>query len=508
MSHDPVDWSNVQGLVLSGYKRLRCAAYLLFRFTDPEPNRLSREWLWRLIQRVINAEQGPRKGSSGPWVGDAPIYAHNLAILHALTRMELPRPEVWALNVAFTPTGLAALGVTAAELGRFASEFQQGMAPATTPRQSAHRRSNLLGDVGASAPEHWSWGGTGANREIDGVLLLYAANVASLNRLVETEIASMRGVASVIECRIAQAGPSVIPQGRVIRGNVGHFGFVDGISQPVIEGTWQDDRLSRREKALHSVPAGDFVLGYADARGARVRYDDRHDPRSRDLARNGTYLVARQLEQDVDGFDRFVEAAARAVYGDSTPRSCAMVAAKLVGRRADGTPLVPPPVRQATKDEPGRNDFLYAREDADGLGCPLGAHVRRANPRDVMTDEPETALRLSKMHRILRRGRPYGLLKGALPAQRDTSAKGLFFICLNASIANQFEMVQHTWINNPAFMDLDGEIDPLSHAAAGTFTIQARPSNIRLRRDTPFVTVRGGAYFFMPGVNALRQLCA
>jgi Dyp-type peroxidase family len=500
MGTQSVEWSNVQGLVLSGYKRLRCAAYLLFRFSDPEPNRLSRGWLWRLSQRITNAEE-KRAGCLAQASAEAgSVYAHNLAILHALTRKEAPRPEVWALNLALTPSGLAALGARADELARFATEFQQGMAP-----PDSQRRSNILGDTGESAPAKWRWGSS-TGPQIDGLLLLYAADVASLDRLIATELAGMRGVAELVACHNGRidAPPEDAPQ--VSRGSLGHFGFVDGISQPVIAGTRSDRLLGKRDRDLHTVPAGDFVLGYEDARGAVVSFRDPNNAATRDLARNGTYLVARQLVQDVARFEDFVAQAAMIAYGNSAPATRDLVAAKMLGRWPDGTPLVPPPALSGAARNPDRNDFLFAREDADGLGCPLGAHVRRANPRDVMTPKLETALRLSRMHRILRRGRPYGML-GA-PTEGDNSERGLFFICLNASIANQFELVQHSWINNPAFAGLDGDIDPLSHVAGGDFTIQARPFNIRLPRPEPFVTVRGGTYFFMPGLNALRQLCA
>lgn len=505
MSVEAVEWCNVQGLVLSGFKPLRCAAYVLFAFKDQQPaNRLAREWLWRLAQRITNAEEdGGKRGVT--WSGGAPVYAHSLAMLHAMVKADAPRPEAWAVNVAFTPAGLATLGATTEEMGRFADEFQKGMAP----KPIAHgqdRRSSLLGDAGASSPEFWSWGGWSKNRAFDGMLLLYAANVASLNRLVDAELCAMKAAAEPVWCRYQPDGTPILPQGRRLPRNLGHFGFVDGISQPIIAGSRAARDASERTRRLHMVPAGEFVLGYENTRGATVSYKHPRKPGSRDLGRNGTYLVARQLDQNAAAYKAFVEASALAVFRTSGKAERAWIAGKLMGRRMDGEPLVSAPMYDMG-DGKKRNNFLYALEDDNGLACPIGAHIRRANPRDLVGPDPETALHLSKMHRIIRRGRAYGLLQREEGSVADAEERGIFFLCLNASIAGQFELIQHTWINNPAFGDVD-EVDPVSHVAGATVTIQARPSNIRLQGRKPFVTVRGGAYFFMPGLNALRHLAS
>ena len=50
-----------------------------------------------------------------------------------------------SITVAFTYTGLEALGVPQASLDSFAPEFREGMAA----------RAAILGDTGESSPEHW-----------------------------------------------------------------------------------------------------------------------------------------------------------------------------------------------------------------------------------------------------------------------------------------------------------------------------------------------------------------
>ncbi len=85
----------------------------------------------------------------------------------------------------------------------------------------------------------------------------------------------------------------------------------------------------------------------------------------------------------------------------------------------------------------------------------------------------------------------------------------MLFIALNADIAGQFEMIQHSWLNNPRFEGLYSGTDPISHfAQGGSITIQSRPTNLHVERPAPFVRVRGGAYFFLPGIQALRDIAA
>ena len=247
------------------------------------------------------------------------------------------------------------------------------------------------------------------------------------------------------------------------------------------------------------------MLGYLNERNARMKFSGAHE---RDLGRNGTYLVFRQLEQDVPAFNAFISDTIKLLCGtvNVDPQAKELVAARLIGRYRSGEPLVPPAADSRGRPEE-RNDFLYHFEDRFGLACPIGAHIRRANPRDdALGPDPDTALRLSKMHRIIRRGRLYGERLDP-SAKNEASRRGLYFICLNADIAGQFEMVQHSWMNGAHFNGLHHETDCMSHypPSDGTMTIQHRPTNMRIPVPK-FVTVRGGAYFFLPGVRALQSL--
>jgi Dyp-type peroxidase family len=229
-----------------------------------------------------------------------------------------------------------------------------------------------------------------------------------------------------------------------------------------------------------------------------------------DLGRNGTYLVFRQLAQEVAKFWNFLDQATRTANGGSDPAARERLGAKLVGRWQSGAPLVLSPIH----DNPAlgsENKFGYiANHDAQGFACPIGSHVRRSNPRDSIGPDPKTALNTANRHRLLRRGRSYGQ-RLANPLVDDGAERGLHFICLNSDIERQFEFVQQTWINNPVFGGLYDEVDPLvGNLAKGnaTFTVQADPLRTCVKGLSRFVTVKGGSYFFLPSIRTLNYLAS
>ena len=512
---EQVEWEDVQGLVLDGLLGLPHAAYMLWR-CGAENDIAATEakaWLNGLADRVIRAADHDGSGlRSVSW--RRPTDLNDLK--RSLDRAGNPdggkhEPgRVGAINLALTARGLMKFGAEDTELSQFALQFREGMAPRPLPGSAVSRRSNLLGDIGKNSPERWEWGGWNCEI-IHGVLLLFADSKASLEALIDEEAAAMPGAVDRIRTLY----------GRIHADRREHFGFKDGISQPVIEGTPRADRLKRdnpKEARISVVKPGEFVLGYRNERGDPATFS--HAAGKRDLARNGTYLVFRQLEQNVPRFNEFLLDAATCVFKTQQPCQSQLdwVASRLIGRMRSGEPLVPRGAdsRWDAGDDGGvdegsdRNDFLYHFEDRFGLACPIGAHIRRANPRDALDPDPNTALRLSKMHRIIRRGRIYGdrlFAAGAETAGRPDDPRGLNFICLNANISDQFEMVQHSWLNRTNFGGLHHESDPTSHYPDGgtTMTIQHRPANMRIPVPQ-LVTVRGGAYFFLPGIAALRSL--
>jgi Dyp-type peroxidase family len=458
---------DVQGLVARGYGNLAAARFVLVGIDD---RAAGRGWLGKIADALTSADEGPDRR---------------------------------AVNVALTSSGLLKLGLDAAAIGLFSNEFADGMT-------AAHRSRNL-GDVRDNAPERWDWGGP-RTAEVDAVLLLYARDEAGLASL-EAEQAGVLGAGVRI---LARLGTSDLQ---------GHepCGFRDGISQPLIEG------LSKTGPPEITHRFGEFVLGYPNEYG---RYTDRPilDPAADperilplepdtgrpDLGRNGTYLVFRQLSHDVRGFWHFLDQATKRPDGNSDRARRLRLAAKMVGRWPGGAPLALAP----NSDDPAlaeANDFAYFHNDRDGMRCPIGARVRRTNPRDSLDPGPGTAesWAINRRHRILRRGREYGAqltpdeaLSGDAARGADDE-RGLHFICLNGNIARQFEFVNDTWLNNPKFAGLYDDADPLvapSHPHGGTFTIQSDTVRERVTNVPRFVSVKGGAYFFLPGITATRYL--
>ncbi len=551
---EQVQWHDVQGLVLSSYPKLPFAAYVPWCFSSNNPQ--PQAWLKDLIGRLMRVKSADGRTPDR-------TLAHPLRPTDIQTmkkQRESGAVDVWVVNVALTATGLTKFGVTDEERSQFSAEFREGMAPEREPgSDTTPRRCNLLGDVGENSPEYWQWGGWTANGEIDGILLLYAATEAELEKLIEFEIErAQKYGAQLLGSVTASKGDPLILKGRIYEDFKEHFGFRDGISQPIIDGTpvSASDQIRKdpTEARISLVMPGEFVLGYKNERGTwagRSGTASREEPSkanksSRDLTRNGTHLVFRQLEQDVDAFRRDTLRTAELIRGENgrdIEENWEWVMSKLIGRKRSGEPLVPPSTYPSKKQtDPGneanretdsrtfmertwewlvslfaeerpthksltppsadpskakkeRNDFLYYFEDRFGLACPLGAHIRRANPRDLIGPDPDTALRLSKMHRIIRRGRPYG--KKWTKKSVEGEKRGMLFICLNADIAGQFEFIQHNWINNGRFSGLYSETDPvLNYPGEGrSLTIQRRPTSEPVDSINQYVKMRGGAYF-------------
>jgi deferrochelatase/peroxidase EfeB len=479
----------------------------------------------------------------------SPDYAANKAWLAAL-EPDLSYGDQLLANAALliglSRSGLEKLGLSPRHIETFPVAFQHG--------SSAPWRARAVGDIGSNSPEHWLWGGE--QTAVDAVLLIYGRDEADFRRLVEMRIAAAEAAGHSVVYQVRFAPSPQRPQ-PVIE----PFGFVDGISDPVIRGVgeWMSE-----QKRNHLVAPGEFVLGYPDNLGyvptsptvgaaddpqdilpaampdlcgQRPDFSTPQPTGPKDLGSNGTFLVVRHLEQDIAAFKDFVATAAKlpavraAVPGAAPDLVEQWVEAKLVGRWRDGSSLVrhphrPGSHRAAPNDPPAPdNDFLFGVEDPNGLRCPFGAHIRRANPREsfvpVSPDpaldflarqaganpysslSPTAQLELSvtNRHRILRVGRRYD-------PQDKLTKPGLIFMCLNVDIERQFEFVQKTWLYGPSFQGLEAEVDPVTgHQSEGdVFTIPTPDGPLRLKGLKDFVAVKGSGYFFLPGRKAIQFL--
>jgi deferrochelatase/peroxidase EfeB len=483
------DRSDIQALLARGLGWLPCSRALFVDFCDA-PAVLVRHWLAHLADHVCS-------------VAAAPL-----------------RPDR-CVQVALSAAGMALLRPDV-PLDGFDVAWRMGM--------GHPMRRRLLGDElpGAWLANRRRWRGTADTGEdvafvAHALVLLYAADIGKLGALdlaigppppgARVQRLDTRIDAAADDCA-RQSGSSEKQPARE------HFGFVDGISQPIHFAKGIDTAPSQ----WNSAALGDLLIGHTDTYGSccvdpvvpaglpGAGYLWPAAPGLASLGRNGTYLVARQLYQDVAGFwgDMAVEAGRLNVvrHPEQPPFDAATLAHKVVGRTMDGRVLRP------AGSEAG-NEFGFAEADPYGHGCPLGAHIRRANPRDAgarikgSAASRATSLEAVNNHRILRRGRAFGpwvaFERGSdPPSPPDGEERGLLFLALGSDIERQFELIQQTWMLAPDFASLGGETDPLA-GPDGRFSVQMRPAALRASVKR-YVQLIGGDYYFMPGLKALRFL--
>jgi Dyp-type peroxidase family len=376
------------------------------------------------------------------------------------------------VSVAFTLNGLRALGLGEDSLATFPEEFRQGMVA----------RSEMLGDTGANHPDNWVGGLTGS--DLHAIVILFArdATERSRSQVEHTNLVARCEGVEVLSTLDLEATPPFDCAHD-------HFGYRDRLSEPVMEGTGEVPTPG----SGGPFKPGEFILGYPDEDGSSANL-----PQPENLSRNGSYMAYRRLQEHVGKFREFLREHGK------TPEEQELIAAKLMGRWRSGAPLVLAP----DKDDPTlgadpqrNNDFNYKQMDPHGYAVPLGSHTRRMNPRD-------TAHNMNR-RRMIRRGATYG---PHLPenAAEDGVERGIAAFVICASLIRQFEFAQNVWVNDKNFHELGNERDPIIGSQDGTleFKIPKRPIRKKITGLPAFTTVRGGAYFFLPGIKALRYLAA
>jgi Dyp-type peroxidase family len=402
-----------------------------------------------------------------------------------------------ALNIALSFQGLKALGLPASSLISFPTAFVEGMA----------KRKILLGDEGDSDPSKWDkvWQDSNADakKSIHVWLALFAADDSTRDSYY-MQVAKLLGRNSGMGVLgYEDAGLLKDPKTKKYL-NIEHFGYRDGISDvefrgmpfPHIDGRGK----LQADGSWAPLATGEFLLGYPDESPEWPVA-----PMPHTLARNGTFMAVRKLHQNVASFRAYLDE-----QSQNFPGGKELLAAKFVGRWRDGTPLtVSPEKPDATlADDVNRNNnFSYKKDDMDGSRCPMGAHIRRMNPRDAMIFN-----KLADRRRIMRRGYPYGVFTPEDKPVDDASEHGIMFLALNSSLERQFEFVQQQWVHYGNDFFQGDDKDPLlgNNDGKGKMVIQGdgktdRPPHICAGLPS-FVNTRGGDYFFVPSLTALRQI--
>lgn len=465
-------------------------------------------------------------------------------------QMEVQRPEV-AVNIAFTWYGLLALGIPTRTLRGMPDEFIDGMAA----------RAPMLGDDfrddwKSHWDEVWTKSARGDGPNEDRVHILITLN-AQMDPLTGAAVPALDEITAKIE-RLAEengikllAGHNrpgqpvrkyqelsallALENGKYIPTPKEYFGFTDGISDPVFDGQYPnqyEQTIAKGSGALDGegnwrpLATGEFLLGYPDEAqetpGAAMPLD---------FSRNGTFMAYRKLHQNVAAFRDFMDETAKAyakVSGiDNHDDARETLMAKMAGRWSDGVPLAlakdvaawrqfqsehkasDPKTLQAALTE-----FSY-HDDKDGLKCPMTAHVRRVNTRDMMGPTSADGSVLANRRRILRRGLPYGRLPDGTV---ESDEQGIIMLIVCASLFRQFEFVQQQWINYGLDSNAGSDSCPIvgNHSPGGAkgpkakFVVPADPTSGRppfIAEGLPqFVETRGGDYFFVPSMTALRMI--
>ncbi len=502
--------SQAQGLVVSGFASL------------PTGRALFLELGWK----------GVKKKGGGAWV-------EALRKVAQITDADGRDPRAVALG--FTWSGLQKMGLNANALASFDRPFQEGMFQEDRLRRLGDRRGeDWQGTVIPGGPK-WSGNTPLDDAAVDdearafddrqeireqriktpitvhALLLLYCEH----DEAAEAWCEQVNAALEPFEVKLVHHLPLDL---RLDKQGIAreHFGFADGVSQPIPFETGTvvyKDGTDVPKDYWNGVPLGEILMGHMNghneiAQGPVVAAsagdtaglpDHPKGVGFKDLGLNGSYMVVRELKQDVYAFWQSMRANAAHIR-ERDPEGSGHVtttwlAERVVGRDTHGNLLCP--LGTIPVDD---NDFGFWDHDRHGMGCPMGSHVRRANPRDGLAPteaDKQTLLDAANNHRILRRGRKYGATISVPPTPDDVD-RGLLFVCLNTDITRQFEFVQQTWILNPNFATLYDETDPLI-GPKGSMTIPEDPLRRIIDVET-FVQMAGGEYFFLPSIPALNYL--
>lgn len=553
--------ADIQGNVLLPYgKQGFPLARYLFLHVDKETE--GRQFITRLLPKITTALHWDSKKSFPDEILE-------------------PRPSVtW--NLAFTFRGLYALGLPTISLRALPSEFIDGMAA----------RGHILGDrpernrdeVQPAVPAHWDaiWRqsvGTGQvhvmlslNAGIDPIIAKEQPD--KLKEQMEAAQANLEAAYQEVLalCRDSQGGLRLLPghgpdqlayqEAHVLFDEAGptkreHFGFADGIGDPVFKGQYPDESIDDEaigqgklmpDRTWVPLATGEFLLGYVDE-----AQEIPGDTYPFEFTRNGTFMAYRKLHEQVGSFRRWIDDTSKAFArhcelpetAAGLERARQTLMAKLSGRwPVDGVPvsvaptwetyqafrareaaarakLATAPDDAAAKTELAKIrrqyvDFTF-RDDPEGRKCPVASHLRRVNPRDSLDPKISSAnpkdwngSALNNRRRLLRRGLPYG----GSDAQKtgNDGEQGIVFMSLCASLFRQFEFVQQQWIQYGLDFNVGNDTCPLTghHDGDAKLVIPADPGSDRppfiAARIPNLIETRGGDYFFIPSMTGLRML--
>ena len=440
-SESKLTLADIQGLILRGYN-MATVRHFILRIDKADGAK-------RFIGNLVSGD-----GETSPQITTAAWW---------------DKKPNYCLNIGFTYNGLQALKLQG-DFSLRADHFEPFI-------QGAAVRGADIGDEGESAPENWQ--GKLGTDEVHILLSVYAQEP----NLLESISGNLRSLFRQEEAihELSHFDGAQLPDNRV------HFGYRDGIAQPTIKGVPTLRQLPDKQSVI---PTYYFVL-MKDDRSTYVVPDPYQ------LWMNGSFVAFRVLEQDVAGFEKFLQQQADTI----TPE---MLAAKMCGRWRNGVPLALSPDSDTQIPDEGLNNFDYS-DDRKGVKCPVGSHIRRTNPRN--SDQIQG---LVETRRIVRRGMPYGPPYDP-NSPDDGIERGLLgmFICTRLDL--QFEFIMKEWVNKSEFSGSlsDNSKDPLlgnNSPESSEFDITDDKELLKISGFQRFIKTRGGAYCFLPSITGLKYI--
>ncbi|KAA8645098.1 hypothetical protein EYZ11_008150 [Aspergillus tanneri] len=497
------DLENIQGDIWPGLPK-RKEMFLFFRIADGASQRRKfKEYLRSLVSHITTAKD----------VLDAKAHIREEKE-KAAAHEEDPKLLPWSgINIAFSSTGLAALGKHVMNTKANMKEIKSDPA-----KWRELKRNQIRGDLfdkgmyddmvyeGWDDPQElrpeYKRDPVTKQRQIDGVVYVATSTEKQLEKAVGRvkEKLHMRDTDDDIDedvaCKLVLVRKGKVRPG-LLKGRE-HFGFQDGISQPQLEGL---DPTPKGDKEPKAVPPGLIIVGHDG------------DPLNQPAwAKDGSFLVFRDLQQHVPEFNQFLDNNAHASQDtEQGPASAEKLGALLMGRWRNGTPVDLNPYHDNDPSLYRSNNFNYTPVESHGR-CPFAAHIRKMRPRGDLDDDEAV---------IIRRGIAYGpeVSEKEKKNQKTMKERGMLFVCYQSDIRNGFNFITTRWANNHHFpgnkYDAVGMNGPGIDAIAGQRLAHhpprnmglpdgKRPSEARLSLGS-WVTHRGGEYFFAPSLKALRE---
>ncbi|KAJ7484458.1 fungal peroxidase [Mycena latifolia] len=412
-------------------------------------------------------------GIANPKTFKKKLKSNILPLITTTTQLlNVSAQPVTALNIAFSQTGLIALNVKDS-LGDTA--FANGQAA----------DNGTLGDPGTK-----NWVPQFVGTKIHGVILLASDTVDNINTQLHHVQAALGDSITEIY-RLAGAARPGSEEGHE------HFGFLDGISNPAVDG------FQKPLPGQAVVSTGEIIVGETGDSVARPTW-----------AKDGSFLVFRQLKQLVPEFNKFLTDHPIRAPGLTAKQGSDLLGARMIGRWKSGAPVFLAPFVDNPNlgaDPTRNNNFTYAEpgettaSSTDQTKCPFSAHIRKTRPRaDLGLPESQ-----SSIHHIVRGGIPYGpeVTTGEALLSTTKIERGLAFVAYQSNIGNGFQFLQRFWADNTNFIHGNVGFDPIIGANKGAQRVvnglDPTNSSRPITLATDFVVSRGGEYFFSPSLSAI-----